>query len=131
MTILDTHVLIWWISDPDKISQKVKRLINKEIKNGKIGVSSISVWEIYMLVKRGRLKLSMDTDKWVEKIENLPFIEFIPVNNKIASSSVNLPGQFHLDPADRMIVATARERGATLLTSDQKIRKYPSVKSLW
>lgn len=131
MILLDTHVLLWWVSNPEKLSPNASALIKKEVKNGQILVSSISTWEIYMLVKKDRLKLSLDVGSWLAKIESLPFIRFIPVDNKIAAKSVTLPGEFHSDPADRMITATARETGATLVTSDEKIRKYSFVQSLW
>ncbi len=131
MIVLDTHVLIWWVSNPEKLSSQAREAIEKEIKHGSILVSSISAWELYMLIKKGRLKLTMETDSWLEKIESLPFVQFIPVDNQIALKSVNLPGDFHADPADRMIVATAREKGIDLITSDEKIQNYPHVQSVW
>lgn len=131
MIVLDTHVLIWWISDPEKLSPKAFKKIKKEIKNNQLLVSSISIWEIYLLVKKQRLKLTIDTDSWLEKVENLPLVQFIPIDNKIAGKSVNLPGNLHNDPADRIIIATARENGAHLLTSDQRIRKYPHIQTIW
>jgi len=132
MIALDTHVLMWLVTSPEKLSQKAQKLINREVKSAKpLLVSSISIWEICILVKKGRLKLSMDVDAWLEKIENLPFLQFIPIDNKIAAKSVNLPGKFHDDPADRIIVASARESGAALVTSDQRIRKYSHIQSVW
>lgn len=131
MTVLDTHALVWWISQPEKLSAKARQVIEKEQRSGQLLVSSISVWEIYMLVKKDRLKFTMDIEEWFEQIENLPFIQFVPVDNQIAAGSVNLPGELHQDPADRMIVATAREKGAVLITSDEKIRSYDSVRTLW
>ncbi len=131
MIVLDTHVLIWWISDPEKLSSRALEVIEKESNNGLILVSSVSVWELYLLIKKDRLKLTMDTDSWLEKIESLPFVQFIPIDNQIAAKSVNLPGDFHADPADRMIVATAREKGTSLVTSDERIQKYPHVQCIW
>jgi len=129
--ILDTHVLVWWISDPHKLSQNASEIIESEKNNGKLFVSSISVWEIYMLISKGRLKLSMDTDEWISRIEKLPFVEFIPVNNRIAGKSVLLPGEFHSDPVDRIIVATARDVGARLVSCDDRIRGYSEVQCVW
>ena len=131
MIVLDTHVLIWWISDSEKLSPEALKIIEKEKGNGLILVSSISVWELYMLIKKDRLKLTMDTDSWLEKVESLPFVQFIPVDNQIAAKSVNLPGEFHADPADRIIVATAREKGVDLITSDEKIQNYSHVQCIW
>lgn len=131
MIVIDTHILIWLVSDPDKLSSKAQKLLKEEEKEGVMLVSSISIWEIYLLVEKGRLSLSMDTDSWVEKLEQLPFLQFVPVDNRIAAKSVTLPGELHADPADRIIIATARERGAVLVTSDEKIRLYPHVQALW
>ncbi|MBI2029156.1 type II toxin-antitoxin system VapC family toxin [Candidatus Gottesmanbacteria bacterium] len=132
MILLDTHVLIWYVNSPDKLSEKSSKKINLEIKNkNDILISSITVWEIYMLVKKGRLKLSLDVDTWIEKVEKLSFLQFVPVNNKIAAKSVILPGSFHKDPADRIIVSTALQNGATLITSDRRILKYSPLQSLW
>lgn len=132
MIVLDTHALIWWVSGEAKLSKAAVKAIEKEKKNsGTIFVSSISVWEIYLLVKRGRLILTMDLSAWVAKIETLPYVQFVSVDNNIAAKSVLLPGNFHDDPADRMIVATAREKGAALVTADGRIRKYSHVQTIW
>lgn len=131
MILLDTHCFIWWISDPEKLSSKAFEIINQEKQTGQILVSSISIWELYLLVKKGRLSLTIDTEVWLGLIESLPFLQFISIDNKIAAKSVNLPGTFHGDPADRIIVATAREIGAIVVTADEKIRKYKYVKSVW
>lgn len=132
MILLDTHVLVWFLASPEKLSKRAEKKIESEIKNGEqILVSCISVWEIYLLVRKGRLNFSTDVDSWLEKVASLPFVQFIPVDNQISAKSVNLPGKFHDDPADRMIVATAILNGAELLTSDRKILAYAHVKSAW
>lgn len=131
MIVLDTHVLVWLVADPKKLSEKAIKRIDREAKKSELLVSSISVWEIYMLIKKGRLKLSMDVDTWFEKIGQLAFLQFAPVDNNIAARSVMLPEPLHNDPADRMIVATAREYGVVLVTSDRRLLNYPYVKSMW
>lgn len=131
MIVVDTHVLIWFVDNPKKLSSKAVKIINKEKENGVILVSSISIWEIYLLIKKNKLKFNIEAETWIKEIEGLPFIQFVPINNTIAAKSVNLPGEFHADPADRMIVATAREKGAVLISSDEKIRKYPHVQAVW
>lgn len=130
--VLDTHVLIWWINQPEKLSVKSQKTITNAVKDGgKLLVSSISIWEIYLLFKKDRLEINMDIDAWVSKIERIKYLEFVPVNNAIGAKSVMLPNFSNRDPADRIIVATAREYGAMLVTSDQKIRKYSYVKTIW
>jgi PIN domain nuclease of toxin-antitoxin system len=131
MIVIDTHVLIWWLSHPKKLSQKAVQAIDREKEGGLILVSSISVWEVYLLIQKNRLSLTMDTDAWFERVESLPYIQFVPIDNKIAAKSVTLPGELHNDPADRIIVATAREKGIPLVTSDERIRRYSEVVSLW
>jgi len=131
MIVLDTHVLIWWITKPDKLSARAKHYLEEAAKKSEMLVSSISIWEIYLLAKRGRIQFTMDIDTWLAKVERLPFIRFIPVDNKIAVKSVNFAEQLHNDPADRMIIATSILENALLLTSDKKILNYPYVQTLW
>ncbi|OGG27340.1 twitching motility protein PilT [Candidatus Gottesmanbacteria bacterium RIFCSPLOWO2_01_FULL_39_12b] len=131
MIVLDTHVLVFWVSDQKRISAKARLTIRKNLKEKTVYVSSISVWEIAMLVNKGRLVLTMDVETWLDKVESLPGIQFVPIDSTIARKSVMLPGALHSDPADRIIIATARQLGATLITSDQKIRSYEHVKTLW
>ena len=96
-----------------------------------IRVSSISVWEVAQLVSRGRLELTMDVTDWIAKSESLPFLQFVPVDNRIALRSTRLPEPFHADPADRIIVATALSLGGTLVTKDDKLRRYQHVPTTW
>ena len=132
MSILDTHALVWYVGKSHKLSLKARKHIAQEINKGrKLLVSSISIWEIYLLSRKDKIELNMPPDTWLENVEQLSFLEFVAVNNKIAARSVMLPAPLHKDPADRIIVATAREYGATLITSDQNLRKYPHVQSLW
>lgn len=131
MIILDTHVLVWWLGEPSKLSKKAEKVIISEKDQGKLFISSISIWEICLLVKKGRMGLGMDIDSWLTKLDSLSFLESIPLSNTILAKSVYLPEPFHNDPGDRIIIATARESGATLITSDSKIQKYPHVQTLW
>jgi|SRR3989338_5657029 len=131
MTILDTHVLIWWLDQPDKLSKKAKQEIDNAVIKTELKASSISIWEICLLVKKNRLKLTMDLQSWIDKIEELPFLQFIPVDNKIALKSVLLNNKLHQDPADRIIIATTLIYGTKLVTSDKRILKYKEVNSIW
>ena len=84
-----------------------------------------------MLVARGRIALAMDLDEWLQAVESLDGIALVPVTAQAAVQSATLPGDFHKDPADRMIVALARERNAVLVTADDKIQRYPHVHWVW
>ncbi len=129
MILLDTNTLLWWICVPQKLSKKIRKVIDQASKE-QIVVSSISVWEISLLIKKERVGFFIDADHWLEQVESLPFIRFIPLDNKIAIQSVNLPDFSHKDPADRIIIATAQIMGATLITSDKKILNYKHVQTL-
>lgn len=132
MIVLDTHTLIWWVDSPQKLSKKARTIIGEEKRKEKsIVVSSMTIFEIYLLIKKGKLELSEYPGIWLEKIESLPSIRFVPVDNKIAADSVNLADFPDKDPADRMIVATALLYGAKLITSDQKIINYKKIQTLW
>jgi len=131
MIVLDTHAWIWWVSNPEFLSEKAKQIIDEAVANRNVLISTISTWEVAMLVSRGRLKLTMPPDDWVAASEALPFFDFVPVSNSIALKSVQLPGVLHNDPADRIIIATAISLGAVLVTKDEKIRNYEHVKTVW
>ena len=131
MIVLDTHIWLWWVGNPEKLSEKATAAINNAIKKDGIAISSISTWEIALLIEKGRLQLTLNVRDWVRKTESLPFVRFTPVDNMICLRSVSLPGTFHPDPADRVIVATAILNGSSLVTKDEKIRSYPFVKTVW
>lgn len=131
MIVLDTHTLIWWATGDPSLSKKAKTAIAHELAGGEIAVSTISAWEIAMLVERERLVLSMDVSSWLATVSAIEAVRFVPVDVEIATKSVDLPGEFHKDPADRMIVATARKFAVPLITKDEKIRAYPHVKTIW
>lgn len=132
MIVLDTHVLLWWASgEHASLSPAALRAIDAELEGGRIAISSISAWELAMLVARDRVALSIDTGQWLALAGQVEAVEFVPVDNDIAVRSVELPGEFHKDPADRIIVATARNLGAPLVTADEKIRAYPHLRTIW
>lgn len=132
MIVLDTHTLLWWASgDKGQLSAAAAQTIEGELNGGQIMVSSISAWELAMLVARGRVALSMDIEEWLSVVGQIEAVSFIPVDNEIAVKSIELPGEFHKDPADRIIVATARKLAAPLITADEKIRDYPHVRAIW
>ena len=108
-----------------------RKAVKHAAKNRAIYVSSISAWEVALLVSKGRLTFTMDARDWIVRSEALPFFHFVPIDNAIAIRSVRLPEPFHKDPADRIIVATAMTMGMPLVSSDSKILKYSHVKTIW
>lgn len=132
MITLDTHALIWWLSNKKQLSTKARRLLDREsTESQSLCVSSISIWEISMLVLKKRLELTLNLEDWVTHVEAVDAIRFIPVSNKIALRSSQLPAPMHQDPADRIIIATARELGTQLVTADERIRGYALIDTLW
>ena len=132
MIVLDTHILIWWATaDLTKLSPKAISAINQELEGGEIIISSITAWEIAMLIAKERIVISMDLDEWLSTIAQIEAVKFYAVDNDIVVKSASLPGEFHKDPADRIIVATARKLGCGLVTADEKIIHYPHVKTIW
>jgi PIN domain nuclease of toxin-antitoxin system len=131
MILLDTHTWIWFLSDPEMLSEQGKKAIAEAAAAKTVHVSSISVWEVALLVQKQRLDLSISLDDWLSRAQTLPFCAFIPVDNDIAVRSVRLPAPIHTDPADRMIIATAMKLNATIVTKDEKILGYPHITSIW
>jgi PIN domain nuclease of toxin-antitoxin system len=131
MIVIDTHVWLWWISSPEKLAAEAAQAINAAVEGHGIVISSISAWEVALLVEKGRLELSMSAQDWVQKTESLPFVRFVPVDNSIALRSLALPGTFHADPADRIIAATALVMGLPLVTKDEKLLAYPHLRTIW
>ena len=121
--LLDTHIWIWFESGNPKLAKNNLEIIQKTTQ-GKIAISAISVWEIAMLVSYGRLELGCNPKIWVEESCNTLGLEVIPLTTDIALESYALPDVFHSDPADHMIVATARQKGLTLITQDNAILNY-------
>lgn len=129
MIILDTHVLIWWAEgEIERLSATQVDAIQEGIRQRQVKVSAISLWELGMLVHRGRLSLSQPVSVWWTRVRESYGISAIPLDGSVLLDSVNLPGDFHADPADRMIVATTRVHEARLVTLDQKTLNYPHVK---
>ena len=122
--LVDTHILIWLAEGTAELeSSSVARLEDVTRADG-LAVSAISFWEVAMLQERQRITLSLPVRRWREIVlETSGFIEAL-LTGEIAIESVNLPGTFHHDPADRMLVATARLNGWALATRDDRILSY-------
>jgi len=131
MIVLDTHTLVWWVGHNERLSNSAEAVIKAAQEANALFVSSFTAWELALLDVHGKLTFLPDLNTWFSAVSQLPGIYFVPVDHGIAMASVNLPGHFHKDPADRIIVATARNLAAAVVTADQKIRAYPHVQSIW
>lgn len=123
--LLDTHAWIWiQHAGQGELSRESIRAIEDGARRGTLLLSVISVWEISMLVAKGRITLGMPLMDWTREALRTPGLSLVPLTPEIAVESTRLPGDFHGDPADRIIVATARETGAAIVTRDRHILTY-------
>ena len=132
MIILDTHALLWWVDGSERLSTPAREAIeNERGDQGSILVSAISAWEIALLVDKGRLTLDREVVDWLDQVSRIEGLEFLAVDRQIGVGAVRLPGDFHKDPADRIIVATARRAASPLVSADERIISYPYVETIW
>ena len=127
MIVLDTHVLLWAIEDERRLGSEARAAIAGAGQSADIGISAITPWEIALLAERGRLSLAQEVGAWTKAVLALPGIKLLPIEPAIATDSARLPGAFRSDPADRLIIATARQCGAPLLTADFAILSYATA----
>ncbi|WP_205856488.1 type II toxin-antitoxin system VapC family toxin [Phytoactinopolyspora endophytica] len=122
--VLDTHVLVWLMAGDGRLSPELRQAIENASYEAGANVSAISLWEIAMLVAKERLQLTRDVGEWVDLVAANPGLTVVPLAPEVAVASTRLPGEIHRDPADRIIVATARTLNATLVTADQALLDY-------
>jgi len=122
--VLDTHIWLWSVGDSERLAPEARPAIEQAADQGLITIPAISVWEIAMLAARSRIELAAPIRKWIADALSAPGVGLAPLSPEIAVEAYDLPGRFHGDPADRMIVATARMRDATLVTRDRRILAY-------
>ena len=123
--LLDTHVWLWWATGNDRLKgTKALRALESASRENRVFLSVISLWEIGMLSAKGRLDLSPNVRQWVDRALMETSVQIAPLTVQGALASTNLPGEFHGDPADRILVAAADELGALLVTADARIIQY-------
>lgn len=126
MILLDTHIWIWWVSQRDQLSERLRVELD-ESEEDSLGVSAISCWEVAKLVELGRLELGRSVESWLQTALAYPSIRLIDLLPEIAVASTQLPGSFHRDPADQIIVATSIVLDCPLATVDRRIIAYEHV----
>jgi len=129
--VLDTHAWIWFVSSPGLLSRRAAEEISRAQLKNALYISSISAWEVAMLVARKQLVLRMDVDSWIAKSESLPFLQFVAVDNCVSMKSVFLGTEIPSDPVDRIIAATAVSLGFPLVSKDVKMRQVPGLEVVW
>jgi PIN domain nuclease of toxin-antitoxin system len=129
MILLDTHIWVWWVDDSQQPTDRQRHVIQDNMRSG-LGVSAISYWEVAKPVEYRRLELACAIEEWMEQAVAYPGIQLLELTPQIAIESTKLPGRFHRDLADQIIVATARLYDIPLLTADSRILPYPHVRNL-
>ena len=128
MILLDTCALIWWTLDPDRLSAAARRSCNTIIRRGAL-VSSISFWEIGIKIKKKKLMAGISLEDYIDRVRSMGTVTIVPVDENIWLASVELDWD-HRDPADRVIVSTARMNKSSIVTSDAVMRGFYK-KSIW
>jgi PIN domain nuclease of toxin-antitoxin system len=129
MILLDTHIWVWWVQKDSRLTASQERHLITNQSAG-LGVSVISCWEVAQLVDRTRLQLPVPLATWMSQALAYPGIQLLDLTPAIAIETTQLPGNFHRDPADRILVATARRHSVPLLTADARILAYAPVQTL-
>ena len=127
--LVDTHIFFRWQAEPDKLTRpQLRALRNADHRSIPISISAITIWELALLAARGRIKQKGPLDLWLTDLVSESLIEVLPITPEIAAAGAQLGSGFHNDPADRIIVATARCYGLHLVTSDRRIRDWGGVR---
>lgn len=129
MIVIDTHIWVWQANGSVDLTEQHKAWL-EEYEGQGLGVCAISCWEVAKKVEGGKMELALPIREWLKQALNLTGIRLLPLTPEVAAESTLLPGTFHKDPADQIIVATARIHGCLLLTADEKILNYPHVACL-
>ena len=130
-TLLDTHAWLWWVTEDRRLSQRAKATIQKSQREDTLWLSLISMWELARKVEKDQLVLDRPLDQWLDLATMLPGLHLAELTRPILVESCQLPQPLPGDPADQIIVATARHHEAVLVTKDRKIRDYSHVRSIW
>lgn len=124
LLLLDTHVWLWLAAGAAPLSTTARDTIGIAASDGNLRIAAISIWEIAMLALRHRIELGKPTTEWIEQALLAPGLSLEPLSAAIAIASCHLPDGFRSDPADHIIIATARVTGAALMTRDRRILDY-------
>jgi len=127
--LLDSHVWIWWLTGQEDLPARKRESLDRLAQEGTPPfLAAISLWEAQMLYRKGRLQLQMDFPVWLSQASDPSAVRLLPLDTSVVLALDKLPERFHGDPADRIIVATAKAHGLKLITEDKAIRKSRVVK---
>lgn len=129
--VLDTHAWIWWVTEDDRLSPSAREAIEAGAREGRLWLASISIWEVGKKIEKGQLVFDRALDDWLDLALGRAGLRTAELSRSVLVESCRLPAGLAGDPADQLIVATARAHGAVLVTRDAKLRGYPHVRTLW
>lgn len=121
--LLDTHVWVWWMLGDSRLSARERAVLDDLPSGERPALCDISLWEVALLVQLGRLRLDDALDDWLRIAASPAAVNILPITPAVVTEMNRLPTGFHQDPADRLIVATARAAGLPLATHDTRIRR--------
>ncbi len=131
MILLDTHVLVWLVSDSDRLSRTAAREISKAAQKGELAVASITLWELALLYSGGRIRTSGSIESAIGTIIEKSRVQILEITPEISALTTAFPETYPKDPADRLIGATARALGLTLITQDERLLDSPLLRTVW
>jgi len=129
LILLDTHVLAWASENPNRLSRAASSEIRRARRGSGLAISAITLWELSWQISRGRIQAGGTIEATVQKM--VEGVTILPITPEIAALATQFPDDYPRDPADRIIGATARAGGMTLVTRDERIRKSPLIWTVW
>lgn len=130
-TLLDTHAWVWWVSEDRRLSRNARRAIDTASADDELWLSLISLWEVAKKIEKAQLIFDRPLDDWLDAATDRQGFHVAELTRPILIESCRLPAPFHGDPADQIIVATARDRDAAIVSKDRQIRHYEHVRVIW
>jgi len=130
-TFLDTHAWIWWVTDDRRLSKRASEAIDRAVRTEGVWLSAMSIWEVAKKVEKQQLVLDRPLRQWMDQAIGVAGLQVAELTPAILLDSCELPQPFHGDPADQIIVASARHHRARLVTADRRLRRYAHVQTIW
>lgn len=128
MVLLDTHIWVWWLFADSRLTEEDRLALDQLAAAHDVAISAISIWEVQMLVTKNRISIHLPFEQWIREATRPDMVNVVPIDSNVGIALYNLPADFHGDPADKMIIASAISRGCSLVTADKAMRRSALVK---
>jgi len=129
--LLDTHAWLWLCLEPRRVSAPAAAAIRRAMSEGGLAVASITLWEVAMMLDRGRVIAQATPERWIGDLVDRSRVTLKEITPAVAALATHFPAEFPADPADRLIAATARAEGLGLVTRDARLRRSPLIETIW